>query len=149
MAIAAAASPYGLDLRDDSHATPHSRGGFTRYRPLTDNPVLRRPLESGQYTSLAFSQALATRHRASMGSVGDSYDNAVAESFFDSFKTELIADRVWKTRTQLELAVVEYLGWFNHTRLHERLGDLPPAEFEEKALSTMTDHRPATPAHID
>ena len=67
---------------------------------------------------------------ASVGSVGDAYDNALAESFVDSFKTELIADRVWRTRSQLELAVVEYLGWFNHTRLHESLGDLPPAEFE-------------------
>ena len=48
----------------------------------------------------------------------------------DSFKTELIADRVWRTRSQLELAVVEYIGCFNHTRLHEALGDIPPAEFE-------------------
>src|SRR4051794_3949193 len=67
---------------------------------------------------------------ASVGSVGDAYDNALAESFVDSFKTELIADRVWRTRSQLELAVVEYIGWFNHTRLHEALGDIPPAEME-------------------
>ena len=67
---------------------------------------------------------------ASVGSVGDAYDNALAESFVDSFKTELIADRVWRTRSQLELAVVEYVGWFNDARLHEALGDLPPAEFE-------------------
>jgi putative transposase len=65
---------------------------------------------------------------ASVGSVGDAYDNALAESFVDSFKTELIADRVWRTRSQLELAVVEYLGWFNHARRHEPLGDVPPAE---------------------
>ena len=50
----------------------------------------------------------------------------MAESFVDSFKTELIADRVWRTRTQLELAIVEYVGWFNDVRLHESLGDLPP-----------------------
>ena len=74
---------------------------------------------------------------ASIGSVGDAYDNALAESFVDSFKTELIADRVWRTRSQLELAVVEYVGWFNHDRLHEALGDLPPAEFE--ALYTAQD----------
>ena len=67
---------------------------------------------------------------ASVGSVGDAYDNAMAESFVDSFKTELIADRVWRTRSQLELAIVEYVAWFNTTRLHESLGDLPPAEFE-------------------
>ena len=67
---------------------------------------------------------------ASIGSVGDAYDNALAESFVDSFKTELIADRVWRTRSQLELAIVEWVGWFNHTRLHQALGDIPPAEFE-------------------
>ena len=50
----------------------------------------------------------------------------------DSFKTELIADRVWRNRSQLELAVVEYIGWFNHDRLHEALGDIPPAEFEQR-----------------
>lgn len=47
---------------------------------------------------------------ASVGSVGDAYDNALAESFVDSFKTELIRDRVWRTRSQLELAVVEQVG---------------------------------------
>jgi transposase InsO family protein len=62
--------------------------------------------------------------------VGDAYDNAMAESFVDSFKTELIADRVWRTRSQLELAVVEYISWFNHDRLHESLNDTPPVEFE-------------------
>jgi putative transposase len=67
---------------------------------------------------------------ASIGSVGDAYDNALAESFVDSFKTELIADRVWRTQTQLEFAIVEYVAWFNTARLHSVLGDLPPAEFE-------------------
>jgi putative transposase len=84
-----------------------------------------------QYTSVDYTQEL-TDHGvlASVGSVGDAYDNALAESFVDSFKTELIADRVWRTRSQLELAVVEYIAWFNNDRLHESLGDIPPAEFE-------------------
>jgi putative transposase len=84
-----------------------------------------------QYTSADYTQVLDD-HRvlASVGSVGDAYDNALAESFVDSFKTELIADRVWRTRSQLELAVVEYISWFNHDRLHEALGDIPPVEFE-------------------
>jgi hypothetical protein len=56
--------------------------------------------------------------------------NALAESFVDSFKTELIADRVWRTRTQLELAVVEYIGWFNTGRLHSALGYHTPTEYE-------------------
>jgi putative transposase len=84
-----------------------------------------------QYTSFSYTQTLADHGvLASVGSVGDAYDNALAESFVDSFKTELIADRVWRTRSQLELAIVEYVGWFNHDRLHESLGDVPPAEFE-------------------
>ena len=63
---------------------------------------------------------------ASCGSVGDAYDNALAESFVDTFKTELITDRVWRTQTQLEHAIVAYIGWYNHDRLHEALGDRPP-----------------------
>lgn len=54
----------------------------------------------------------------------------MAESFVDSFKTELISDRVSKTRTQLELAVVEWVGWYNHDRLHSALGHVPPVEYE-------------------
>src|SRR3954452_15235146 len=65
--IAAAASPYGLDLRDDSRATNHttsSTRALTRYRPLTDNPVLQRPVESGQFVSLAFGQQARAAERA-------------------------------------------------------------------------------------
>ena len=62
------------------------------------------------------------------------------------FKTELIADRVWRTRAQLELAIVEYVGWFNHVRLHEALGDRPPAEFENGTLIKSGAREPATPA---
>jgi len=77
-----------------------------------------------QYTSFAFGQVLDDHGvLASIGSVGDAYDNAMAESFVDSFKTELIADRVWRTRTELELAIVEYVAWFNDERLHEALED--------------------------
>jgi putative transposase len=85
-----------------------------------------------QYTSFDYSQTLDD-HRvlASIGSVGDAYDNALAESFVDTFKTELIRDRVWRTRSQLELAIVEYVAWFNTERLHSALGDVPPAEYEE------------------
>jgi putative transposase len=92
---------------------------------------LRRPVQSAQYTSIDSTQTLADHGvLASVGSVGDAYDNALAESFADSFNTELIADRVRRTRSQLEPAVVEYIGWFNHSRLHEALGDSPPAESE-------------------
>jgi len=87
----------------------------------------------GQYVSNDYTQTLDD-HRvlASIGSVGDAFDNALAESFVDSFKTELIRDRVWKTISQLELAIVEYVAWFNTERLHTSLGGIPPAEFEEQ-----------------
>ena len=102
--------------------------------------MLRGPVESKQYTSHDFQQVLDDHDvLASIGSVGDAYDNALAESFVDSFKTELIADRVWRTRSQLELAIVEYVGWFNDVRLHESLGDVPPAEFETLSLSGTVD----------
>jgi transposase InsO family protein len=103
------------------------------------NRVLRRPLESAQYTSIDYTQTLTDHHvLASVGSVGDAYDNALAESFVDSFKTELIADRVWRTRNQLELAIVEWIGWFNTVRLHSALGDRPPMQFERTELSAPT-----------
>ena len=100
-------------------------------RPGADVALVHHSDRGSQYTSIDYTQTLADHGvLASVGSVGDAYDNALAESFVDSFKTELIADRVWRTRSQLELAIVEYIGWFNHTRLHESLGDIPPAEIE-------------------
>jgi putative transposase len=99
--------------------------------PGADIELVHHSDRGSQYTSIDYTQTLAD-HRvlASVGSVGDAYDNALAESFVDSFKTELISDRVRRTRSQLELAIVEYLGWFNSARIHQALGDLPPAEFE-------------------
>ena len=97
--------------------------------------VFSRQVVGWQLASHIRSTLVLDDHRvlASVGSVGDAYDNAMAESFVDSFKTELISDRVWRTRAQLELAVVEYIAWFNHDRLHESLGDIPPVEFEDLA----------------
>lgn len=97
-----------------------------------------------QYTSYDYTQTLEDHGvLASIGTVGDAYDNTVAESFLDSFKTELITDRTWATTSQLELAVVEYVAWFNNERLHEKLDDRPPQEVEElyaakKAVTTPT-----------
>src|SRR4051812_28894949 len=81
-----------------------------------------------QYTSDDYTQILDDHDvLASIGTVGDALDNALAESFVDSFKPELISDRVWRTGEQLEFAIVESLGWFNHDRLHSSLDDMPPA----------------------
>jgi transposase InsO family protein len=94
-----------------------------------------------QYTSGEYTQTLHDHDvLASVGSTGDAYDNALAESFVDSFKTELITDRVWSSRGQLELAIVEYIAWFNNTRLHENLDDRPPREIEE--LYAVKDRTP-------
>ena len=112
----------------------HQRG------PGADVELIHHSDRGSQYTSVDYTQTLAD-HRVlmSVGSVGDAYDNALAESFVDSFKTELISDRVWRTRSQLELAVVEYIGWYNAARLHESLGDVPPHEYEQRhALQATT-----------
>jgi putative transposase len=89
-----------------------------------------------QYTSDDYTQQLDdAKVLASVGTVGDAYDNAMAESFVDTYKTELIADRVWRTRGQVEIATIAWVGWYNHERLHESLGDIPPVEFEAAAAS--------------
>jgi transposase InsO family protein len=93
-----------------------------------------------QYTSAELAEVMATSGvLASVGSTGDAYDNAMAESLVDTYKTELIADRVWRTATEVELATVGWVGWYNNTRLHGELGDVPPAEYEQAALAQATD----------
>ncbi len=102
-------------------------------RPGADVALVHHSDAGSQYLSHDYQQELTDqRVLASIGSVGDAYDNALAESFVDSFKTELINDRVWRSRTQLELAVVEYVAWFNTVRLHSSLGNIPPVEHEQR-----------------
>jgi putative transposase len=94
--------------------------------------VLRRPLEPGQYTSFAYGRRLAEIGAApSVGSVGDSYDNSLAESTIGLYKTELIRRRgPWRTPEEVELATLAYVDWYNHRRLHGQIGNLPPADLE-------------------
>ncbi len=69
---------------------------------------------------------------ASVGSTGDSYDNALAEAFNSLFKAELVRNKgPWKNIDDLEIAVAEYIDWFNHRRLHGEIGLIPPAEHED------------------
>ena len=102
-------------------------------RPGADVQLVHHTDQGSQYTAEDYTQVLDD-HRvlASVGTVGDCYDNALAESFVDSYKTELIADRVWRTNAQLELATVTYVGWFNHRRLHSSIGNRPPVEHERE-----------------
>jgi putative transposase len=85
-----------------------------------------------QYISIAFTERLADAGvSGSVGSVGDAYDNALAESVIGLFKTELIRPAgPWRTAEQVEIATLEYIDWFNHRRLYEACGDIPPAELE-------------------
>ena len=120
------------------------RMALTRRQAGADVDLIHHSDAGSQYTSLAFQQVLDDHDvLGSIGSVGDAYDNALAESFVDTFKTELIADRVWRTRTQLELAIVEWVAWFNTDRLHESIGDIPPAEFETLSSSSTVDLSPS------
>jgi putative transposase len=121
---------FASHMRTDL-VTDALRMALTRRQAGADLQLVHHSDAGSQYTSHAFTQVLDDHAvLASIGSVGDALDNALAESFVDSFKTELIADRVWRTQTQLELAIVEYVAWFNHERLHQSLGDLPPSEYE-------------------
>jgi putative transposase len=122
------------------------RMALTRREHGADVDLIHHSDAGSQYTSMAFQQVLDDHHvLGSIGSVGDAYDNAMAESFVDTFKTELIADRVWRTQTQLELAIVEWVAWFNTDRLHESLGDIPPAEFETLNSSSTVHLSPSQP----
>ena len=102
-------------------------------QPGAEIGLVQHTDQGSQYTAEDYTQVLDD-HRvlASVGSVGDCYDNALSESFVDSYKTELIADRVWRSNRQLQLATVAYVGWFNHRRLHSSIGYRPPVEHERE-----------------
>lgn len=85
-----------------------------------------------QYVSVALTQRLADLGvRASVGTVADAYDNALAESTIGLFKTEVVRGRgPWRTLDDVEIATLEWVDWYNNRRLHTALGDIPPAEHE-------------------
>lgn len=85
-----------------------------------------------QYVSIRYSDRLAEAGiTASVGSVGDSYDNALAETINGLYKTEVIRKKApWRTIDDVEYATLEWVDWFNHRRLLSSIGDVPPAEFE-------------------
>ncbi|GAA0910709.1 hypothetical protein GCM10009559_81510 [Pseudonocardia zijingensis] len=93
-----------------------------------------------QYTSIDFGRTLRTSGLvASMGSIGDAFDNAMAESFFATLKEEMIYRRAWPTRHELEMEVFSFIeGFYNPLRRHSRLGNLSPATYEQQ-LMTQTE----------
>jgi putative transposase len=98
--------------------------------------VIHHSDQGSQYVSLAFGQAAGNAGIArSMGSVGDCYDNAVAESFFATLKKELVHRRSWPTRRELTSEVFEYIeAFYNRNRRHSTLGYLSPVDFENSSL---------------
>jgi putative transposase len=96
------------------------------------NGVIVHSDAGSQYVAVTYSERLAEINaRPSIGSIGDSYDNALAESLIGLYKTELIRRQgPWRNADHVELATLPYVEWFNHRRLHSELGHVPPDEFE-------------------
>ena len=104
-----------------------------------ERPVLRRSVEPKQYVSIAYTDRLEEISAApSIGTIGDSYDNALAESTIGLFKTELHRNPAvlaqvgghWTGLDDLEIATCGWVSWFNEERFHGELDDLTPAEVE-------------------
>lgn len=110
--------------------------------------VIHHSDQGSQYTSIAFGERCKKMGvRPSMGSVGDAYDNAMAESFFATLECELIDRRSWPTKTEARLALFTYIeGWYNPRRRHSALGQISPANFERN--HTPSKHpRPSSSEH--
>ncbi len=101
-------------------------------QPQLGDALIHHSDRGSQYVSIRYSERLAQAGiEPSVGSRGDSYDNALAETINGLYKTELIHRRSpWKTKESLELATLEWVSWFNHHRLLEPIGYIPPAEAE-------------------
>ncbi|MDF5758414.1 integrase core domain-containing protein [Spongiactinospora sp. TRM90649] len=108
--------------------------------------MLRRSLESKQYTSIRYAERLDQVGAArSVGSKGDSYDNAAAESLNSLYKKELIDFHGgWKGVMDVTMATMEWVAWYNSERLHSYCGNVPPAEYEEMFHRSTAGIGPAT-----
>jgi transposase InsO family protein len=104
------------------------------FREIGSDRLVHHSDRGSQYLSICYTERLAEAGiEPSVGSVGDSYDNAMAESVIGLFKTEVI-ERLgpWRGREHVELETLEWASWFNNRRLLEPIGDVPPAEYEEE-----------------
>ncbi|MCG7432691.1 MULTISPECIES: IS3 family transposase [Kocuria] len=121
-------------LRTDLALDALEMGLWTRSHDGHDTSGVVHHSDKGvQYVAVRYTQRLAEAGAvASVGSTGDSYDNALAEAFNSLFKAELIRNKgPWKSIDDLEIGVAEYVDWFNHRRLHGEIGLVPPIEFED------------------
>ena len=120
-------------------------GIWTRQHAGADLSDLIHHSDRGvQYVAVRYTERLAEVDAvASVGSVGDSYDNAMAEAFNSLFKAELVRNKgPWRGIDDLELAVAEYIDWYNHRRLHGELGLIPPVEYEALHQHTNLARQP-------
>ncbi|MFD8080046.1 integrase core domain-containing protein, partial [Streptomyces sp. NPDC059718] len=104
-------------------------------------PAYDQPDPPSTHTTTGFNELPVEQAgiAASIGSVGDAYDNALMESAIGLFKTEVIKpQRPWRSLAQVELATAEWTDWYNHTRLHGEIGHIPPAEYEARHYLTTT-----------
>jgi transposase InsO family protein len=101
-------------------------------QPNPEEALIHHSDRGAQYVSIRYSERLAEAGiEPSVGSKGDSYDNALAETINGLYKAEMIHRRApWKTKESVELATLEWVAWFNHHRLLEPIGYIPPAEAE-------------------
>jgi len=100
-------------------------------------------IESAQYVSIKYTERLADAGiEPSVGSVGDSYDNALAETINGLYKAEVIHRRgPWRSFEAVEFATLEWVDWFNNRRLMEPIGNIPPAEAEERYYAMLDEHK--------
>lgn len=115
-------------------------------RPAHGEGLVHHSDRGSQYVSIKYSERLADAGiEPSVGSVGDSYDNALAETINGIYKAELIHRRgPWRSFEAVEFATLEWVDWFNNRRLMEPLGYIPPAEFEQRYYASL--ERPAVAA---
>ena len=112
-------------------------------RPTHSGGLIHHSDRGSQYVSIKYTERLAEAGiEPSVGSVGDSYDNALAETINGLYKAEVIHRRgPWRSFEAVEYATLEWVDWFNHRRLLEPIGNIPPAEAEEQYYA-MTEQRP-------
>jgi transposase InsO family protein len=110
-------------------------------QPERDGALIHHSDRGSQYVSIRYSERLAEAGiEPSVGSRGDSYDNALAETINGLYKAELIHRRApWKTKAAVELATLEWVAWFNTQRLLESIGYIPPAEAEANYYRQLTE----------
>ncbi len=110
-------------------------------QPARKDALIHHSDRGSQYVSIRYSERLAEANIApSVGSKGDSYDNALAETINGLYKAEMIHRRApWKTKESVEIATLEWVSWFNHHRLLEPIGYIPPAEAEAEYYRQLTN----------